>query len=88
MKILKLHNNVTDEILIYLGNEYSPDPLDMLERVRYLGLNSSLFGRSHSLIIEDQEKYERTLSDVENVLTKNGYVLYNPFTISVMLKKD
>ncbi|WPJ50151.1 hypothetical protein ACQ27_gp251 [Klebsiella phage K64-1] len=85
MKILKLRvSDFSSEI--YVGNDFSPDPLEMLEKIRTAGAIGTETDRTMHFITESKDKFEKAQEDVKKLLTKNGYVLYNPCTVLIDCK--
>lgn len=86
MKILEVLHTYMAKSTLYIGNEFSPDPLDMLERVKaiYPQLASKeAFEREIVLNTDNKALDDQVQQDVINLLTKNGYVEYNPCTVII-----
>ncbi|WOL22901.1 hypothetical protein [Escherichia phage vB_EcoM_JNE01] len=86
MKILEVLHTYMAQSTLYIGNEFSPDPLDMLERVKaiYPQLASKeAFEREIVLNTDNKVLDDQVQQDVINLLTKNGYVEYNPCTVII-----
>lgn len=86
MKILEVLHTYMAQSTLYIGNEFSPDPLDMLERVKaiYPQLASKeAFEREIVLNTDNKALDDQVQQDVINLLTKNGYVEYNPCTVII-----
>lgn len=64
---------------IYVGNEFSPDPSDMIQKIR----SAYPISTAHGTEVTVQAKVN-TIQDEEDIvkmLARNGYVLYNPHTV-------
>lgn len=87
MKILCLNQfgdwgNVVGEI--YIGNEFSPDPADMIMKVRNaypINEDDDFFD---ALRVQAKRSVYNDLEDLERLLLKNGYVKYTPPSILVV----
>lgn len=90
MKIIKLYYDY-DLYDLYVGNEFSPDPLDMQQKIQEAFKNHSTKDDSrHELVVDsgyeadkDIEKITKVTTYIKNLLTKNGYVVYNPHTVII-----
>lgn len=90
MKMIKLYYD-SDLYDIYVGNEFSPDPLDMQQKIQDAFKNHSTKDTfSRELIVDsgyandkDLDKSIKTIEHVRKLLTKNGYVVYNPHIITI-----
>lgn len=88
MKILELRKSHESTPELYIGNEFSPDPLEMLEKIRSIGGKCGVCERTMILDNESMDKYKKSQEDVKRLLTKNGYTLYNPCTVSISYKSE
>lgn len=86
MKILEYVYGSEHQSTLYVGNEFSPDPLDMLQRIQGLKKDISTkepFVKRVDVQSRNPEEYITTDADIKKLLAKNGYVEYNPHIINL-----
>ncbi|EHU8780982.1 hypothetical protein N0S44_000212 [Escherichia coli] len=88
MKILEVLLEKDASGTLYVGNEFSPDPIDMLQRIQILTQNISVkkpFQKELEIFCnKDIEQHDNVIADIKSLLTKNGYVEYNPPIVIVI----
>ncbi|HAO2062047.1 TPA: hypothetical protein IHJ80_005029 [Escherichia coli] len=88
MKILEVLLEKDASGTLYVGNEFSPDPIDMLQRIQTLTQNISVkkpFQKELEIFCDkDIEQHDNVISDIKSLLIKNGYVEYNPPIVIVI----
>lgn len=88
MKILEVLLEKDASGTLYVGNEFSPDPIDMLQRIQILTQNISVkkpFQKELEIFCNnDIEQHDNVIADIKSLLTKNGYVEYNPPIVIVI----
>mgnify|MGYP006939749214 CR=1 FL=1 len=86
MKILEYAYGNECRTVLYIGNEFSPDPLDMLQRIQGSKKGSSTkepFAKRVDVQTRNLEEYNNTDADIKKLLAKNGYVEYNPHIVNL-----
>lgn len=88
MKILEVLLEMDASGTLFVGNEFSPDPIDMLQRIQTLHqtiATKDVFGKELEIHCnKDIEHHNTAIADIKSLLTKNGYVEYNPPIVIVI----
>lgn len=90
MKILEYIHEGGTYSTIYIGNEFSPDPLDMLQKINSITTDintKSTFDRVLNVNTRNFKEYVEVQESVKSLLTKNGYVEYNPCIVNIHCKE-
>lgn len=89
MKILEYVHGSDYQSVLYVGNEFSPDPLDMLQKIKSITQIISTkgnFDKRLDVTARNDNEYYEVEEAVKNLLTKNGYVAYNPCIVNIQCK--
>lgn len=89
MKILEYVHGSDYQRVLYVGNEFSPDPLDMLQKIKSITQIISTkgnFDKRLDVTARNDDEYDEVTEAVINLLTKNGYVVYNPCIVNIQCK--
>lgn len=84
MKLLSLNqfgdwSNVVGDL--YIGNEFSPDPVDMIAKIQTAYPITKTDSFFKALRVQAKISVYDDMEDLERLLKKNGYTKYNPPSI-------
>lgn len=67
--------------ILFIGNEYSPDPVDMQQRIQALFPTNESKGKR--LTVQSNKDLYKEKEDIRRLLNKNGYTEFVPNSVLI-----